>query len=372
MADIAVIPSTLTGGPEGILRNYWKRQLLDILKNELMASDLMDTEVIPSNSGTVVEFHRIDSFHKQVTGVSQFLGYASFGDLKGRTFSVDSIVYSLELLTNDLIISEQAMMTAEPNPMPTLTERFLYNAKDTMDQRAINIMVSNVGNTNSATTPSVSYFGSSVSTSVTWGDGSQTLTEATLDADNPSHRIAAETFNTAYTTLRTQSARPRRGGNSGRREYDCLISPEIAGDLRTDATFQDIALKGTQRGEDKFENAMIGSIFNVRVVEDENVSVQFPGTIDATNDQIIRCPVVGQGYASRISHAKGIGVPQVNFIPPSKTDKNDPYGLAGIMTWKIYQANGGVTNPLAGNIIKVVTTRAKSTVQEDDSLTWDV
>ena len=244
MADIAVIPSTITGGPEGILRNYWKRQLLDILRNELMASDLMDVEVIPANVGTVCEFHRIDSFHKQVTGVSQFLGYASFGDLKGRTFGVDSIVYSLELLTNDLIISEQAIMTAEPNPIPTLTERFLYNAKDTMDQRAINIMVSNVGNTNSATVPSVTYFGASVSTTVTWGDGSQTLTEATLDADNPSHRIAAETFNSAYTTLRSQSARTRQGG-SRRKAYDCLISPEIAGDLRTDATFQDIIARLT-------------------------------------------------------------------------------------------------------------------------------
>jgi N4-gp56 family major capsid protein len=371
MADIAAIPSTLTGGPEGILRNYWNRRLLSILENELMAADLCDRQVIPANSGTAIEFHRIDAFHKQVTGVSQFLGYASFGDLKGRTFGVDSIVYSLELLTNDLIISEQAIMTAEPNPIPTLTDRFLYNVKDTLDQRAINIMVCNIGNTNTATPPSISYFGSSVSTSETWGDGSQTLTEATLDADNPSHRIAAETFNSAYTTLRSQSARPRRGGNSGRRSYDCLVSPEIAGDLRTDATFQDIALKGQQRGEDKFENAMLGDVFNVRVIEDENVSVNFPGTVD-TSDQIVRCPVVGDGYCARISHARGRGTPSVNFIPPSKADKNDPHGLAGIMTWKIYQANGGVLNPLSGNIIKVATTRAKSTVQEDDSLTWDV
>ena len=114
---------------------------------------------------------------------------------------------------------------------------------------------------------------------------------------------------------------------------------------------------------------MIGEVFGVRAIEDENVSVDFPGTIDATNDQIIRNPVVGQGYCARIHHAIGRGTPQVNFIPPSKADKADPYGLVGIMTWKIYHANGGVLNPLAGNIIKVATTRAKSTTQDDDS-TW--
>ena len=356
--------TTGAGGPEGILRNYWKQQLLGILKNELLAADLMESQVIPANSGRVCEFHRINSFSKQVTGVSQFLGYATFGDLKGRSFTVDSVVYTLELLTNDLQIEELAIMAGEPNPIPKLSEHFLYNAKDTLDQRAINIMVNNTGNTQSATAPSVEYFGASVSVTSVWGDGSQTLTEATLDADNPSHRIAAETFNTAYTNLRSASARRRNGG------YDCLIAPELAGDLRTDATFQDIALKGNQRGEDKFEKAMIGDVFGVRVLEDENVSVGSAGTIDA-NDQIIRCPVVGQGYAARISHAKGIGVPQVNYIPPSKVDKNDPYGLVGIMTWKIYQTDGGIINPLSGNIIRCATTRSKSTTQDDDG-TWNV
>ncbi len=365
---MAVLTSA-AGGPEGLLRNYWKQQLLGILKNELMAGDLMDQQVIPANSGRVCEFHRINSFSKQMTGSSMFIGYASFGDLKGTTFGVDSVVYDLELVTNDLQIEEIAIMAGEPNPIPTLTERFLYNAKDSLDQRYINIMVSNTGNTQSATAPSVSYFGASVSTGSVWGDGSQTLTEATLDADNPSHRIAAETFNTAYTTLRSQSAKPRKGG-SGRKSFDCLISPEIAGDLRTDATFQDITLKGDLRGEDKFEAAMIGDVFGVRVIEDENVSIGEAGTIDA-NDQIIRCPVVGEGYATRISHARGIGTPQVNYIPPSKADKNDPHGLVGIMTWKIYRANGGVTNPLAGLIVRVATTRAKSTAQIDDA-TWNL
>lgn len=369
MADIAVIPSTTTGGPEQILRNYWVRELQIQLRNQLLAADLATVQVIPTNRGTVIEFHRINPFVKQPTGVSEFLGLATFGDLKGRTFGIDVVVYGLELITNDMVLSEQSIITAEPNPIPALTSEFLYNAADTVDQRMINIMVSNIGNTNSATTPSVNYAGTSTSVSVTWGDGSQVLTEATLDADNPSHRIAAETFNTAYTTLRSQSAKPRLGG--GRRDFDCMVSPEIAGDLRTDATFQDIALKGHNKGEDKFERAMIGSVFGVRVIESENVSVQFPGTVDATNDQIVRCPVVGQGYVARISHAKGIGVPRVNFIPPSKADKADPYGLAGILTWKMYQATGGVLNPLAGNIIKVATTRAKSTVQKDDALTWD-
>jgi N4-gp56 family major capsid protein len=357
------------GGPQGVLRNYWKQQLLGILENELMAGDLMDQQVIPANSGRVCEFHRINSFSKQVTGVSNFLGYATFSALKGRTFTVDSVVYTLELITNDLQMEEMAIMTAEPNPIPTLSERFLYNAKDTLDQRFINIMVSNSGNTQTTSTPSVTYFGSSVSVGIVWGDGSQTLTEATLDADNPSHRIAAETFNTAYTTLRSQSARFRSAKGSRMKRYDSLISPEIAGDLRTDATFQDIALKGFNRGEDKFEQAMLGDVFGVRVVEDENVSVNLLGTVD-TNDQIVRCPVVGQGYAARISHAKGIGVPSVNYIPPSKTDKNDPYGLVGIMTWKIYGTDGGVLNPLAGLVIKAATTRAKSTTQNDDGI-WD-
>lgn len=363
------------GGPEGILRNYWKKELLKILKNELMASDLMSSQVIPANSGRVCEFHRISSFSKQVTGVTAYLAYeqptaAISGQLKGQSFTVDSVVYTLELLANDLHMTEEAIMTAEPNPIPELTELFLYNAKDTLDQRAINIMVNNTGNTQSATAPSVTYSGSSVSVTNIWGDGSATLTEATLDADNPSHRIAAETFNSAYTTLRSQSARFRSAGKGGRRAYDCLIAPELAGDLRTDATFQDIALKGNQRGEDKFERAMLGEVFGVRITEDENVSIGAAGTVDS-NDQIIRCPVVGQGYAARISHAKGVGVPRVNYIPPSKVDKYDPYGLVGIMTWKIYQTDGGILNPLSGAIIRCATTRSKSTSQNDDS-TWNI
>lgn len=357
------------GGPQGLLRNYWNKALLGILENQLMAADLCDVQVIPANSGRIIEFHRISSFSKQMTGITMYQGAlhpgtATAGTLKGRTFTVDSVVYTLELIANDLYLTEQSIMTAEPNPIPTLTERFLYNAKDTVDQRIINIMVSNTGNTQSSTAPSVTFMGSSVSTGTVWGDGSQTLTEATLDADNPSHRIAAETFNTVYTNLRKQSAKTRNG------RYTALLAPEVCGDLRTDATFQDIALKGTNRGEDKFEKASIGEVFGCLVVEDENVSVPVAGTIDATNDELFRCPVVGEGYCARISHAKGIGRPNVNFLPPGKPDKADPYGLVGIMTWKIYMTDGGVLNPLAGQIIKVASTRTKSTDAIDDGI-WN-
>lgn len=358
---------TTTGGPEQILRNYWKDTLLNILENQLLASDLAEPQVIPANSGNVIEFHRINSFPKQMLGVTTYQGYLTTTGMKGQSFTVDSVVYGIELLTNDLRLDKKSIMTAIPNPIPTLTERFMYNVKDTLDQRMINIMVNNTGNTQSATAPSVTYFGSSVSVSNTWGDGSQTLTEATLDADNPSHRIAAETFNTVYTRLRSRSAKPRRG----QRAYDGLLAPELCGDLRTDATFQDLALKGNQRGEDKFEQASIGTVFGVRVMEDENVGIGTAGTIDATNDQIFRCPVVGDGYVARISHASGVGVPGVNYIPPGKRDKADPHGLVGIMTWEVWAATGGILNPLAGEIIRAATTRTKNTSQTDDA-GWDV
>jgi hypothetical protein len=90
------------------------------------------------------------------------------------------------------------------------------------------------------------------------------------------------------------------------------------------------------------------------------------GTIDSTNDYIIRCPVIGRGFIKRISHAKGIGVPRVNYIPPGQVDKADPYGLSGIMTWKVYDTDGGILNPLAGLVIRVATIRARSTAGYDD------
>lgn len=144
---MAVLTAT-TGGPEGILRNYWREQLLDILKNTLLAGDLMEAQVIPANSGRVIEFHRIaGAMSKQLTGSSFFLGYATFAGLKGRSFTVDSVVYALDLITNDMQLEERAIITGEPNPIPVLSERFLYNAKDSLDQYYINIMVNNDGNT---------------------------------------------------------------------------------------------------------------------------------------------------------------------------------------------------------------------------------
>jgi hypothetical protein len=107
---MATIPNQTTStGPAGILRNYWKEQLLDILENELMAADLLDEQVIPANSGNVIEFHRINSFAKQIRGVSEWQGYLTPGP-KGQSFAVDSIVYGLDLLTNDLEITEKAML----------------------------------------------------------------------------------------------------------------------------------------------------------------------------------------------------------------------------------------------------------------------
>jgi len=360
-----VVPNlTTTTSVSRLLRNYWHNQLLDILENQLMAGDLMEKQIIPANSGQVIEFHRINSFSKQMTAINEAIGYTNSSVLKGTSWTIDSVVYGIEPIGNDLVLTEKSIMCAEPNPVPTLSKRFLYNAKDTLDQRYINIMVSNTGNTQSSTAPSVTYFGASVSTHTTWGDGSSTLTEATLDADNPSHRIAAETFNTVYTNMRSRSAKPRSGG-----VYDCLLAPEICGDLRTDGTFQDIALKC--QGADKFERAAIGEVFGCRVIEDENVGIGAAGTVDATNDQIFRNICVGDGYAARISHARGAGAPRVSYLPPGKPDKADPYGMVGIMTWKVYAATGGVLNPLAGELIKVATTRTKNTSQDDDG-TWNV
>ena len=362
---MAVQIATSTG-PAQLLRNYWQQQLLGILENTLLAYDLCDKQVIPANSGRVIEFRRINTFKKQMAGISSFLGYATFAGLKGATFSVDSVVYGLQLIGNDLEIDEQSIMCGEPNPIPTLTERFLYNAKDSLDQFLINVAVSNDGNTQSSTAPSVTYFGNSVSTPTTWGDGSQTLTEATLDGNNPSHRVAAESFNSIYTALKSRSARFPRG----RQAFPVLCSPEISGDLRTDGTFQDIALKGNMRGEDKFERARVGTVFGCDILEDENVGVQQPGTINASTDEIVRCPTFGDGYVACVNHAKGVGRPSVNFIPPSQPDKNDPYGLVGIMTWKMWIADGGVLNPLAGQLLKVATTRLKNVAQNDDQGTW--
>lgn len=368
---------TTSTGAAKLIRNHFSDMLDEYLENTLLAADLCDAEVFPANKGTAIEFHRLVTFNKQTIGLSgsaatsvvpglgevfgnPLVGSAS--QLKKVNFNIDRIVATLQLVGNDLAISELDMMASEPNPIPSLSKAFLYNAADTLDTMYINWMVSNTANgaTSGGTVPAAEYGGNSVSVSVVWGDGSATLTEATLDADIPSHRIAAETFNTAEATLRAQSAKPRGDGL-----FHCLIAPQTAGDLRIDGTFQDIALRGNNRGETKFERASIGEVFGVRVMQSENIAnARVTGTIDASNDMILRAPVVGQGYCKRISHAKGVGKPKVTFIPNTHSSA-DVYGLVAWLVWKAY-ITAQVVNPLAGVILKNVTTRSLSTAAPDD------
>ena len=366
--------TTTTVGPAILIRNHFQDILDSYLENTLLAADLMDAEVFPANRGTSVEFHRLSPFRKAPIGLSTndvpgpgeafgspHTSVSAAGQLKGLSYVVDRIVATLRLVGNDLALSELDIMASEPNPVPSLSKAFLYNAADTLDFMYINWLVSSTatGATQSGTVPAANINGASVSVSVVWGDGSSTLTEATLDADIPSHRIAAETFNTVESTIRAQSGKPRGDGL-----FHGLIAPQLAGDLRIDGTFQDIALRGNNRGEGKFERATIGEVFGVRVMQSENVgNGGVPGTVD-TNDVIIRCPVVGAEYAKRISHAKGIGKPSVRFIPPAHSSA-DVYGLVGFLVWKAY-LTAVVTQPLGGAIIKAATTRARSTAQPDD------
>ena len=370
----------ITTAPATLFQDHFQDVLDSYLENNLLAGGLFEDVTLPANQGHTVDFHRLVTFAKQTIGLSgglvpgageQFgsahpLIHATAGQLKNRSYTIDSVSAQLTLVGNDLNLSELSIISSKPNPVPALSRAFLYNASDTLDQMYVNWLVCNTvdGSTNTGTVPSATIGGASVSVAVTWGDGSATLTEATLDADIPSHRIAAETFNTAEATLRAGSAKPRSGAL-----FDALISPQLAGDLRIDGTFQDIALKGQNRGENKFERATIGEVFGCRVMVSENVIVRgASGTIDAANDTIVRCPVVGAGYAKRISHASGVGRPSVRFIAPSPSAA-DVYGLNGFLMWKVYKA-AVVLQPLAGNIIKCATTRPRNIVQADDSGEW--
>ena len=359
--------TSASAGPAALLRDHFQDILDSYLENRLLAADLMDSQVFPANRGTTVEFHRLNTLPKQLTGISEAFGSAHSsvsGLLKGEAFTIDNISTALQLIGNDLEITEFALMTAEPNPVPALSRLFLYNAADTLDQIYVNGMVSDTqtGTTQTSTTPGGDWNGSSDNVNEVWGDGSATLTEATLDADITSHKLAAETFNTAYGTLADQGGEFRSGNL-----YDCLIDPLGAADLRTDATYQEIALTGTKRGEDKFERAMLGEVFGTRVMVSQNVNVNEVGVVDA-NDTIIRSPYVSTGYASRISHAKGVGKPRVRFIPPAPSHA-DPYGNVGIFAWKSYFAMT-VTHVGKGLVLKYATTRNKNVVQADDS-TWE-
>ena len=348
-----------TARPGLLLRAYFEAQFLKALEKDLLVKELLGTRTIPSNSGKNIIFHRIQNFVKQTTGISEAMGTAHMvlsttgGALKSNAYSVDAVNATLGLFGNDLQLSELLTMTSEPNPMPELSRRFLFNGVDTLEQLSLNLMVCSSVNgiSNTATAPSIDYGGASASVGVVWGDGSTTLTEATLAAANPIHRIAAESFNVAYARLRS-TASPFHPKLANRR-YAGLVSPGIAGDLRTDATFQEIALKGQKMGESKFESASIGDVFGVVVMETPNAAVNFPGTIDATNDEIVRCVVFGDEYAMAVDHAKGVGKPRVTYIPPTPSAA-DPYGNMGFLTWKFYFA-GQVVNPLCGQILKVAT-----------------
>lgn len=360
---------TSSTGPAAIIRQHFDVKFLDRLERDAIVLDLLDQRTIPANSGHTVQFHRIQALPLQTAAITQSMGsahaaiYTTGGQLKGDAFVVDSVPAALELVGNDLQISELAIITMEPNPIPELSDVFMYNGVATLEQRCINLMVCSSANgaSNTATAPSINYNGASVSTPTVWGDGSATLTEATLNADTPSHRLAAESFNVATFGLRSNSVpvHPKFGLYAG------LISNGQAADLRMDGTFQEIALKGTMRGENKFERALVGDVFGCRVLETPYVATRFPGTIDATNDEIHRGIVFGAQYAAKVSHKTGVGRPRFSLIMPSPSSA-DPYGNIGFLTWKAYFA-GTVLNPVAGRLLKSATTNLSSTTGGDQA-----
>jgi len=333
---------------------------------------------LPANSGRTVVFSRIQNLQLQPAGLSGTaqageafgsahpLIHATAGQLKQDTYQVDQIPATLNIYGNDLQLTELLMLTSEPNPVPELMEAFTYNGAATLNQKAINLMTGDSanGDTLSTTVPSIDYNGASPSVTVVWGDGSSTLTEVTLDADIPTHLLAAESFNQASFNLRNNSVKTHRT-TPGR--YASLISPGMAANLRVDGTFQEIALKGHLKGENKFEAATVGDVFGCRVME----SAQFgfsAATIDSTNDENHYGITLGKDYAFKVSHARGVGRPRVTFIPP-KPSAADVYGNNGYLSWKAYFA-GIVTNPLAGIIHKVSTTNTRTTASGDDGA-WD-
>ncbi len=355
---------TTTGGPAVLLRSFFQQTLMQGLQKKLLWKDLCTNQVIPANSGKAINFHRIRNFALQPTGITEDFGSAVIsGLLKQRTFGIDDVPASMILIGNDLEISEFTLLTTEPNALPDVTKKFLYNGAETYDFMVAGAMTGNQANgtTWSATVPSVTYAGSSLSVSVVWGDGSATLTEATLAASVTSHLIAAESFDKAFYTLQSRGVdfHPKTPGR-----YAGMISPGQASNLRKDSTFQEIALKGVNSGEDKFEAASIGDVYGVRVM----VSALTPfvaGTIDSTNDQVFRGVVIGDDYCAAVSHAKGVGFPRTTFVPPSPS-AGDPYGNMGYLVWKAYCAFQ-VTNSAAGVILKTASTNKASAIDVDDS-----
>ena len=356
-----------------LLRTHFDTELMERLKKELIFKDLVNDKVVPNNRGKTVAFHRIQGLPLTPVGLSagivdgEAFGNAhssissTAGSLRGLTYVTDEVTATLNIYGADMSLTELLMLTSEPNPLPELMDIFLVQASATMDQKIGWGLSGNTTNAASATVPSATYNAASVSVTTVWGDGSATLTEATLDADNPTHLIAAETFNTCRRLLRTYSVPYHNRVPGG---YVGVISPGQAGNLRLDGTFQEIALKGFKMGESKFENAEVGKVFGIQVLESPHVSYS-AGTVDATNDEIHRAPVWGNGYFYNVSHAKGIGRPRVNFIAPSPSAA-DVYGNNGFISWKYYWA-GTVVNPLNGVIIKTATTGLHPSTGRDNA-----
>lgn len=367
--------NTGTANASDLLRTHFDAALMERLKKDLIFKDLVNDRVFPANRGKTVAFHRIQAMKLAPVGLSagivdgEAFGnahpsiHATAGQLRGLTYVVDEVTATLNVYGEDMSITEMLMMTSEPNPVPELMDIFSTAAAATIDQKIAWGLSGNTSNAASATAPSANYNDATQAVAVVWGDGSQTLTEASLDADNPVHLIAAESFNQVRRLLRTYNVTPHPRVPGG---YVSVISPGQAANLRMDGTFQEIALKGYKMGESKFKNAEVGKVFGVMVLESPHVSYSV-GTIDATNDEIHRAPCFGNGYYYSVSHAKGVGVPHVNFIPPSPSAA-DMYGLNGFISWKMYWA-GAVVNPLAGVIIKSATTGLHPSVGYDNQTT---
>jgi len=364
--------NTGTANASVLLRTHFDAALMDRLKKDLIFKDLVNEKVFPAGKGMTIAFHRIQAMKLAPVGLSagivdgQAFGnahpsiHATAGQLRGLTYAVDEVTTTLNIYGEDLSITELLMMTSEPNPVPELMDIFTTAAAATIDQKLAWGLSGNTSYAASATVPAADYNDASTSVAVVWGDGSQTLTEATLDADNPVHIISVESFNQARRLLRTYNVPYHKKAPGG---YISVISPGQAANLRLDGTFQDIALKGVKMGEEKFENAQVGKVMGIMVLESPHVSFS-AGTVDSTNDEIHRAPCFGDGYYYSVSHAKGVGKPSVNFIPPTPSAA-DVYGVNGFISWKWYWA-GAVVAPLNGVILKTATTGLHPSVGYDN------
>src|SRR3990167_2914031 len=232
--------NTGTANASVLLRTHFDAALMDRLKKDLIFKDLVNEKVFPAGKGMTIAFHRIQAMKLAPVGLSagivdgQAFGnahpsiHATAGQLRGLTYAVDEVTTTLNIYGEDLSITELLMMTSEPNPVPELMDIFTTAAAATIDQKLACGLSGNTSYAASAT----------VSVSTVWGDGSQTLTEATLDADNPVHTISVESFNQARRLLRTYNVPYHKRAPGG---YISVISPGQAANLRLDGTFQDIA-----------------------------------------------------------------------------------------------------------------------------------